>query len=177
MRDPVTAADGHSYERANIEKWFANRHDANLTSPYTGFRLPSRVVVPNIALRKAIEEFKNGWAQNRHPQAPTDSKQYPSGLWNIPPERIILGDIIDRGSFGEVRKGFLVGDKGEREPVAIKLLLVSTQAEERDMFEKELKVLHRAATRCQHACRLHGTCVKDGKLALVMKLYVQSLDR
>ena len=41
---------------------------------------------------------------------------------------------------------------------------------ERDMFEAELKILHRAAMRCQHACRLYGTCVKDGKLALVMKL-------
>jgi hypothetical protein len=34
--------------------------------------------------------------------------------------------------------------------------------------------LHRAATRCQHACRLYGTCVIDGKLALVMKLYAQA---
>ena len=29
MRDPVIAADGHTYERAEIESWFAN----NRTSP------------------------------------------------------------------------------------------------------------------------------------------------
>ena len=29
MRDPVIAADGHTYERAEIEAWFAN----NRTSP------------------------------------------------------------------------------------------------------------------------------------------------
>ena len=186
MRDPVTAADGHSYERANIEKWFYNRHDSSLTSPFTGLRLPSRAVVPNIALRKAIDEFKNGWGQNA-PGAggggggggggTGTGTASPSGLWNIPQDRVILGELIDRGSFGEVRTGVLLGDDGEKVPVAIKLLLVSTHAEERDMFEKELKVLHRAATRCQHACRLYGTCVIDGKLALVMKLYVQSLDR
>ena len=32
MRDPVIAADGHTYERADIELWFAN----NNTSPKTG---------------------------------------------------------------------------------------------------------------------------------------------
>ncbi len=29
MRDPVIAADGHTYERVEIESWFAN----NRTSP------------------------------------------------------------------------------------------------------------------------------------------------
>ncbi len=194
MRDPVTAADGHSYERGNIEEWFAKRQGAALTSPVTGLRLPSRALVDNITLRKSMQEFfaqqkkqhrawKNGGdrpgerAGGASAGDGAASSTAPSGLWNIPESRLELGDLIDKGSFGEVRRGVLVGDDGEKIPVAVKLLLVQTQAEERDMFEKELQVLHRAAMRCQHACRLYGTCVKQGKLALVMKLYSQSLDR
>eukprot|EP01047_Picozoa_sp_COSAG01_P004245 COSAG01_NODE_139_length_24311_cov_75.405873_9_plen_326_part_00 len=203
MRDPVTAADGHSYERGNIEQWFSRKRDQPLTSPKTGLRLPSRTLVANITLRKSIQEFfehqrrqqqqqqqqQRGHAKlaarvkGRPPTTEGGAQQQrgsgvsPSGLWNIPADRLKSAELIDKGSFGEVRRGVLVGDGGEEIPVAIKLLLVQTQAEERDMFEKELQVLHRAAMRCQHACRLYGTCVKDGKLALVMKLYTQSLDK
>ena len=53
MRDPVITADGQTYERAEIEKWFAI---GNRTSPLTSEALPSTNLVPNIALRKAIRE-------------------------------------------------------------------------------------------------------------------------
>jgi hypothetical protein len=43
----------------------------------------------------------------------------------VPPTR--------QGGHRQVRRGTLLGDDGERVPVAIKLLLVSTHAEERDM--------------------------------------------
>ncbi len=36
MIDPVTTEDGHTYERAAIEKWFELGHD---TSPSTGTEL------------------------------------------------------------------------------------------------------------------------------------------
>ena len=184
MRDPVTAADGHSYERANIEQWFAKNRGAQLTSPMTGLRLPSTTLVPNITLRKSIGEFfeqqkrqRRAWRNGADRPAAAGGLGATPGLWNIPEAQLELGDLIDKGSFGEVRRGTLVGDDGEKIPVAVKLLLVQTAAEERDMFEKELQVLHRAAMRCQHACRLYGTTVKQGKLCLVMKLYAQSLDR
>jgi hypothetical protein len=51
MRDPVITADGQTYERTEIEKWFAL---GNRTSPLTGEELPSTNLLPNIALRKAI---------------------------------------------------------------------------------------------------------------------------
>ena len=54
MRDPVMCADGHTYDRPNIEQWFAGGHD---TSPNTGARLPHLNLVPNHALRNSIEEF------------------------------------------------------------------------------------------------------------------------
>eukprot|EP00040_Diaphanoeca_grandis_P035713 m.225230 g.225230 ORF g.225230 m.225230 type:complete len:903 (+) comp33456_c0_seq1:492-3200(+) len=53
MVDPVTASDGQSYEREAIVEWFKN-HD---TSPMRG-HLPSKNLIPNIALRNSIEEWK-----------------------------------------------------------------------------------------------------------------------
>ena len=53
MIDPVTCADGHSYERENIEKWLAVQH----TSPLTGAVLQHLELTPNHALRKAIQEW------------------------------------------------------------------------------------------------------------------------
>ena len=51
MRDPVITVDGQTYERSEIEKWFAL---GNRTSPSTGEELPSTNVFPNIALRTVI---------------------------------------------------------------------------------------------------------------------------
>jgi hypothetical protein len=53
MRDPVMTVDGQTYERMEIEKWFAL---GNRTSPLTGEELPSTNLLPNIALRQAIRE-------------------------------------------------------------------------------------------------------------------------
>ena len=55
MADPVTCADGHSYDRCHITMWLVE-HD---TSPATGAQLPSRILIPNIALRNAIEEWED----------------------------------------------------------------------------------------------------------------------
>ena len=52
MSDPVSTCDGHTYERAAIERWLS-RH---VTSPLTGAALPSKALVPNISLRKLIQE-------------------------------------------------------------------------------------------------------------------------
>ena len=44
MRDPVTLADGHSYERENIEQWFS----AHNTSPITGAVLANLSLTPKV---------------------------------------------------------------------------------------------------------------------------------
>ena len=51
MTKPVVAADGFSYEKKNIERWFRT----SKRSPMTNLRLKNRTVIPNIALRKLIE--------------------------------------------------------------------------------------------------------------------------
>jgi len=58
MHDPVICADGHSYERVNIERWLTKHN----TSPRTGLQLPDNGLIPNHALRNAIEE----WSANNN---------------------------------------------------------------------------------------------------------------
>lgn len=52
MVDPVVAADGHTYERAAIEAWFAQHS----TSPMTREKMWNQKLLPNHALRNAIDE-------------------------------------------------------------------------------------------------------------------------
>ena len=54
MEDPVIAADGHSYEKSEINAWFAR---GNNTSPKTGAQLDDTRLFPNHALRNAIQDF------------------------------------------------------------------------------------------------------------------------
>jgi hypothetical protein len=54
--DPVVAADGFTYERASIERWFS---DGKRTSPHTGAVLPNKILIPNRDLHKFNEEIKS----------------------------------------------------------------------------------------------------------------------
>lgn len=53
MADPVSTADGHTYERAAIERWLRTRD----TSPMTGAKLMRKDLTPAISLRQLIEDF------------------------------------------------------------------------------------------------------------------------
>jgi len=72
MQDPVMAADGHSYERTAIERWFAQ---GGTLSPMTGAALAHFQLTPNHNLRQAIDAHQAP-AQvvkrrgARHPRAP-----------------------------------------------------------------------------------------------------------
>ena len=55
MADPVIAADGHSYERAEIEKWFAT---GKQTSPMTNSAMASQTLVSNHGLKSQIKEWQ-----------------------------------------------------------------------------------------------------------------------
>lgn len=62
MDDPVVAADGHSYERSAITQWLSlhSGHASNgqQRSPMTNVPLANAGLIPNIALRKAIAEWR-----------------------------------------------------------------------------------------------------------------------
>ena len=52
--DPVVAADGFSYERREIENWFAR---GNRTSPKTNEELPHTFLTPNRDLKSTCQDF------------------------------------------------------------------------------------------------------------------------
>ena len=54
FQDPVIAADGHSYERREIELWFAR---GKTTSPKTNEELPNAFLVPNRHLKAMCQQF------------------------------------------------------------------------------------------------------------------------
>ncbi|EOA24031.1 hypothetical protein CARUB_v10017247mg [Capsella rubella] len=54
MEDPHVAADGFTYEGEAIRSWFERGHE---TSPMINKRLPHTTLVPNLALRSAIQEW------------------------------------------------------------------------------------------------------------------------
>ncbi|KAJ0253281.1 putative U-box domain-containing protein 58 [Hirschfeldia incana] len=54
MKDPHFAADGFTYEAESIKQWFSRGRD---TSPMTNLKLPHRNLVPNRALKSAIQDL------------------------------------------------------------------------------------------------------------------------
>ena len=55
MIDPVIAADGHTYERAAIARWF---EAGKRTSPKTGGELESTALLPNHIVRRLVLEWR-----------------------------------------------------------------------------------------------------------------------
>jgi len=54
MKDPVMCSDGHSYERYAIERWL----QSSRKSPKTNEVLSSTILIPNIAVRAALESIQ-----------------------------------------------------------------------------------------------------------------------
>lgn len=57
MREPSFAADGFTYEAEALREWLNNGHE---TSPMTNLKLAHSNLVPNRALRSAIQEWLQG---------------------------------------------------------------------------------------------------------------------
>ena len=67
MRDPVMAADGHSYERQAIQRWF---DEGGVLSPMTGAALANTQLTPNHNLRQAIDAHEAPAKSSRRPARP-----------------------------------------------------------------------------------------------------------
>ena len=52
--DPVSAADGHTYERVAIEEWLAT---GSRTSPSTGQPLQSTALIPQFTVKRLVVAF------------------------------------------------------------------------------------------------------------------------
>ena len=114
----MVASDGHTYSRAAIAKWF----ERNQTSPLTGARLPNLQLLPNHAMRKAMEE-----AREKQPLA-------------IEPGRLQIhkDQVLGEGSHGCVVAGALSPGPRRTVRVAVKMLHGMTQLEEQ-AFQRELR--------------------------------------
>lgn len=55
MEDPHIAADGYTYEAEALRGWLDTDHT---TSPMTNLQLEHTNLIPNHALRSAIQEWK-----------------------------------------------------------------------------------------------------------------------
>jgi len=62
MNDPVICSDGHTYERSAIQASF---NAGNFRSPKTNVPLASRNLIPNIALRQAIDAYRKLFEANK----------------------------------------------------------------------------------------------------------------
>jgi hypothetical protein len=62
MENPVICSDGQTYERSAIQPWFDR---GNNTSPITNVPLANRNLIPNIALRQAIEAHRKLFEANK----------------------------------------------------------------------------------------------------------------
>ena len=147
MRDPVFSADGHTYERAQIEQWLA-RHD---TSPATGARLPHKDLVPNFALRQAIEEWEKTHAMHIR-RADVELPERP----------------ISEGSFKTVYKGTLrvhVSDgQTKTQTVAVLKMRKGDCSTEARTFLK--------LGRHPRLVRFHGQCI-DGEEQLLVTEFAE----
>ena len=54
MDDPVVAADGHTYNREDIENWFKEHN----TSPHTNEEFEDKILRPNISMRRQINAWR-----------------------------------------------------------------------------------------------------------------------
>eukprot|EP00966_Prymnesium_polylepis_P058453 1353642-Prymnesium_polylepis.1 len=88
MADPCIAADGHSYERTSLERWFEH----SSLSPVTGKVLLHRCIVPNHALRNLITESSG------RPE-PSSWQLHDRSAWDFMPSqqelrRVLLGAAL-----------------------------------------------------------------------------------
>ena len=77
MCDPVICTDGHTYERQEIDAWFQSHRK----SPKTGNQLADIRLIPNIALRQLIDDWrtKHGLPMPQLPRTPPQSFSPSSG--------------------------------------------------------------------------------------------------
>lgn len=82
MNDPVVASDGHTYEKGAIEKWFRS----NMKSPRNGELLSSKSLLPNLNLKKLIQDLMYEGGSGLYCLDNADQ----SRLFDVYPEKIVV---------------------------------------------------------------------------------------
>ena len=115
MSDPVLAADGHSYERRAIKKWFK----VSLVSPKTGVTLSHGGTTRNFTLRAAINSFVN--QQLKEEGARLASASASASASGGAGAALRPGEDVDIELTRSVAKSGRRGDDGEEEEHVIEL--------------------------------------------------------
>jgi hypothetical protein len=102
MTDPVQAADGHTYERSAITTWLVHCQQ----SPITRSHMTAEELVPNRALRSAIEHYTT----SRPPPAPSVSL--------FKPEPVTL-TVVKPTDGGDIHVQIATPADGERKPIVV----------------------------------------------------------
>lgn len=76
MTDPVITSDGHTYERARIEEWLKR----SMKSPNTNLPLKNKVLIPNIVIKKEINEY---------------NEKHKTKYEKLDSETLILSELLD----------------------------------------------------------------------------------
>ena len=104
MTDPVTTADGQSYEHDAIQEWLRSHN----TSPVTNARLPNKKLTKNHALRNAIGEYQ---AQQLEQEKRQQQQQAAASSSSSPLQQI--ADAAPPPSIGgDAAKVILLGNSG-----------------------------------------------------------------
>jgi len=103
MRDPVVAADGFTYERDAIERWFRERGDVK-NSPMTNAPFAHAYLTPNLGIRSAILSSVSKYAKrggddvavhNDRPSQPPDvGKESPRNNSESEKAPATTGDVL-----------------------------------------------------------------------------------
>jgi len=100
MRDPVVAADGHTYEREAITRWLSEHG----TSPLTGLALPSRSLFPNVLAANVARLLRDGGGASSDDVDDTRSKLSTASSANPQEEALdpaMLAHAIRRGDVSQ----------------------------------------------------------------------------
>lgn len=86
MTEPVVCVDGFSYEKQNIENWFKEQTDSGrakngFTSPVTGEKLQSTLLIRNVNLAKAIAKYVSSAILHLRPSAPEQESLASTSLY------------------------------------------------------------------------------------------------
>ncbi|CAJ0580176.1 unnamed protein product, partial [Mesorhabditis spiculigera] len=146
-------------------------------------------------MQQALLNKGFSWDQLRKEMLPMDQQveklAYEASLFEIPPRHLRIGDTIDSGHFGLVKKGWLKprisGGGGEEVLVAVKMALNLEDTKQQKMLTEELKIMG-AIRPHRNILRLLGAVTKDmrtGRLYIVTEFcergsllhYVQGLGK
>lgn len=148
MTDPVSTADGHSYEREAIKNWLKD----NNTSPSTNTPLEHSRISDNIALRQSIEEWRE-----------TYYKLVRSGDLDVEP------NTISSGSVRTVFQGKMKRLPGSPTPLREHLVVAVIEQIDGGPLEAEAALLSHLAYN-PRLVRYFGMCTERANPCLVMEL-------